>query len=309
MGKTSPYRGTTKKAIKQEEKARKYFAEESVKEHKEGKPAKGRARARMEDIAKGKTIGPTDLKALTKEFETAQKYARTQAKQQFGDIEKKAISDYQRYTQPSLAAQYSPDSSAAKQAIQESQIDLQRSLASDFSGLQQSIAGNYMNQLSNNRQFGTNAMLQSNAGLLGHPVQPIIGGHQTSYNQPQGGTSGMGGTIVGGLLGAGGAYAGSEAGAAAITSLFASSIQVKENIQDYDRGLETLPFLQVKNYDYKIEVPGRQHNRVGLIAEHLPEELTAEVGDILSADVYGLVGLLINCVKQLDEKVKILEAK
>ena len=313
MGKTSPYTGTQKKANKAKAKTEKYFAEESVKQHKHDMPLRKSAQHDLRQISKGKYSPPTDIKGLTKEFEGAQKYAGKAAKEQFKPIQQKAISDYQRYTTPSLAAQYSPKGSAAKQALKDSGEDLQRSLANDFAGLKNSIAGNYMNQLSQNRNQDINTRLQSLSGTMGQPISPVSLGMQPAYNPSKGGTSGMGGTLLQGGLTAAGTYAGSEAGSAAITSglaaLFSSSREVKENVVDYERGLETLPHLEVKNYDYKIDVPGRKHNRVGVIAEDLPEELRVNFEGIESADVYGLVGLLINCVKQLDEKVKILEAR
>lgn len=323
MGKTSPYRGTTKKAIKAEEKAKKYYAETGVKEHKAAAPVRKRAQRRVEDIAKGKNLGPVDIKSLTKEMEAAQKYAKPLAEKEFADIERKAISDYQRYTQPSIAAQFQPRNSAAKQALKQSSEDLHTSLASNFANLKNSIAGNYLNQLTNNRQFGANAMLQANSGLMGNQISPISGGHVPSYNQPQGGTSGIGGDLIGGGLNALGIWG--AAGFPGLTSAsapsiattiapiaataFASSKDVKENIKEYTKGLETIRELDVKNYDYTIDVPGRKDNRVGLIAEDIPEELQVMLADVRAVDVYGLVGLLVNCVKQLDEKVKALEAK
>jgi hypothetical protein len=88
-----------------------------------------------------------------------------------------------------------------------------------------------------------------------------------------------------------------------------SSREVKDNIREYDKGLETVRDLEVKQYDYTIPVEGRQTGRVGLIAEDVPSEIQAMIGNIKAVDVYGLVGLLINCVKELDTKVKMLEAK
>ncbi len=87
-----------------------------------------------------------------------------------------------------------------------------------------------------------------------------------------------------------------------------SSRKVKENIRDYVKGLEVIKDFEVKNYDF-IESEGGIKNRVGLIAEHLPEEIQADVDGVKGVDVYGLVGLLINAVKELSSKVEILEAK
>ncbi len=309
MGKTSPYTGTQKKANKAKAKTEKYFAEESVTQHKHDKPLRRSAQHDLRQISKGKYAPPTNIKDLTKEFEGAQKYAGKAAKEQFKPMQEKALSDYQRYTTPSLAAQYSPKGSAAKQALKDSGEDLQRSLANDFAGLKNSIAGNYMNQLSQNRNQDINTRLQGLSGTMGQPISPVSLGMQPAYNQKQGGTSGMGGTLIAGGLSAAGQFAGSEAGAAAIASLFASSREVKENIEPYEKGLEAVRDMDVKIYDYIGPVDGRQTGRVGLIAEEMPEELQGMIGDVKAVDVYGLVAVLVNAVKQLDEKVKILEAR
>lgn len=332
MGKTSPFTGTQKKANKAKAKAEKFYADESVREAKHNRSYKKSSQYDTRQIAKGKYSPPTDIKQLTKEFSEAQKFAGKVAKEQFKPIQEKAISDYQRYTTPSMAEQYSARGSAAKQALKDSSEDLQRSLASDFSGLQNSIAGNMLNQQSQNRTTDLNARMQANNAFMGHPMSPVSLGMQPAYNPSKGGTSGMGGTIVGGLLGAGGAYAGSDSGSKALTNLFGlgsaggttaasaipglavsmlgvSSREVKENIKDYDKGLDIVRDLDVKQYDYTIDNVGRKDNRVGLIAEEVPDVLQGTIGDIKAVDVYALVGLLVNCVKELDEKVKLLEAR
>lgn len=153
--------------------------------------------------------------------------------------------------------------------------------------------------------------MQSNSLLLGQSFQPQFAGTLSSpYMQKSGGgTSGLGGPLISGGLSALGSYASSEAGAAGLTSLFSSSQDVKENIREYDKGLEIIRDLDVKQYDYTIDVPGRKNDRVGLIAETLPEEIQGMIGDIKAVDIYGLVALLVNCVKQLDEKVQMLESR
>jgi hypothetical protein len=95
----------------------------------------------------------------------------------------------------------------------------------------------------------------------------------------------------------------------AVSMLGASSREVKENIKDYDQGLDIVRGLYVKQYDYLLDNVGRKDDRVGLIAEEVPDVLQGMIGDIKAVDVYALVGLLVNCVKQLDEKVKLLEAR
>lgn len=277
------------------------------------------------------------LHGLVKDFARAGKGAE----KIFEPIKQEALANFEQQTTPEIANQYGRESgsgsSALNQAMAAAKVNLQRGLASDFAGLQANLAGNLLGQREQSRQFGSqfqagqnqfgaqfkagqnqfatqsqlanlNARMQANAGVMGQPINPVFGGLQPSYNQKQGGTSGMGGALIGGGLGALGSFAGSEAGAAAIAGLFASSKEIKENIREYDKGLEVVRELEVKNYDYIIPTEGRQQNRVGLIAEDVPEELQGMIGDIKAVDVYGLVSLLVNCVKQLDEKVKILEA-
>jgi hypothetical protein len=104
--------------------------------------------------------------------------------------------------------------------------------------------------------------------------------------------------ILGPLIGAGG-----QLGGAAI---MASSEKVKENIRPYEKGLEVIKNLAVKIYDYKKELGGSK-NRVGVIAEQVPTEISAEIDGIKAVDMYGLIGLLINSVKELNEKIEQLQ--
>lgn len=184
--------------------------------------------------------------------------------------------------------------------------------------------------LYNSQLHALQAKLNANQMLLGNPVQANFSPLQGNYNPPAGQKGpGMGAQLIGGGLGALGGFAGTEAGAGALAGLFgggaaaggaggaaaalplvaASSQEIKENIREYEKGLETIRDLEVKQYDYNIPVEGRSNDRVGLIAEDVPEEIQAMIGDIKAVDVYALVGLLVNCVKQLDIKVKELEAQ
>lgn len=85
-----------------------------------------------------------------------------------------------------------------------------------------------------------------------------------------------------------------------------SSEKVKENIRPYEKGLEVIKNLAVKIYDYKKELGGSK-NRVGVIAEQVPTEISAEIDGIKAVDMYGLIGLLINSVKELNEKIEQLQ--
>ena len=46
---------------------------------------------------------------------------------------------------------------------------------------------------------------------------------------------------------------------------------------------------------------------MGVIAEKVPEEIQGEIKGVKAVDLYGLVGLLINAVKELNQKVEHLE--
>lgn len=162
-------------------------------------------------------------------------------------------------------------SSALNQALSQSATDLSTALGSQFG---QFMQGQQQNQLNALGMFGNMANQQT--------FSPLI-------QQQQG--------LAGPLIGAAG-----KAGAAAMMS----SKKVKENIRDYTKSLETVRNLSVKQYDYKEEVGG-QKDRVGFIAEELPEELTLDKDGILHADLYGLIGLAMNTIKVLDSRVKELE--
>lgn len=166
-------------------------------------------------------------------------------------------------------------SSALNQALSQSAGDLSNVLAGQRIGLQNSMAG---------QQSGA---LQQILGLLGQKsFDPIVQGPKEG--------------LIKDLM-----SAGAQAGSAAIMA--SSSREVKENVVDYEHGLDLARKLQVKQYDYTIPVEGNQKGRVGLIAEDIPEEFTADVNGIKSVDLYGLIALLINSVKQLDTKFKELE--
>ena len=191
---------------------------------------------------------------------------------------------YQQDILPGLEQRYADvgagSSSALNQALIGSSEDLTNLLASQRIG--------YQGQQQQFKQNAQNSALQTIMNLMGQKsFQPIV----------QGPTEGLIKPLIGG--------AAQGAGAAIV----ASSKLVKENIRDYEKSLELLDDMQVKQYDYTIEVPGKQKGRVGFIAEELPAEITADVDGVLSVDLYGLVAILVNCVKDLSEKVKALETK
>jgi hypothetical protein len=189
-----------------------------------------------------------------------------------------AMKQYENQVLPSIQQRFvdanAGSSSALNQALTQSATDLQGSLSGQRLQMQQ---GAQQNQL------------QVLAQLLGlttaRQYDPIVQGPSTG--------------ILPDLI-KGGAAIGSAA-------LMGSSREIKENIRNYDKGLDVVRDMKVKIYDYKEEVCDAK-NCVGLIAEELPEELQGEINGIKAVDLYGLVSILLNSVKQLDEKVKELEA-
>ena len=67
--------------------------------------------------------------------------------------------------------------------------------------------------------------------------------------------------------------------------------------------------MSVKQYDYKEEFIKDSKDKVGLIAEDLPEEIQENLDGILHVDLYGLLAIAINAIKELSKKVKKLEEK
>lgn len=82
---------------------------------------------------------------------------------------------------------------------------------------------------------------------------------------------------------------------------------MKENIRDYNHGIDKLRALSVKQYDYR-SPHELLKGRVGLMAEEVPPEFQGLSDKGPMVDIYGLIGLLINSVKDLSEKVEGLQS-
>ncbi len=183
---------------------------------------------------------------------------------------------YEQQTVPALQQRFvdagAGSSSAMNQALSQSAQDLTTSLGSQYLPFMQ---GQKQNTLTALGQLG---------GLAGQQAfQPLMKG-------------GLADPLLKGLGAAGGGM------------LAKSSATIKENIRPYHKGLGFINELDVKQYDY-IESEGGLRNRVGLIAESVPHELGGTLGGVRAVDVYGLVGVLINAVKELGAKIALLEAK
>lgn len=199
------------------------------------------------------------------------------------------LETYQQQVLPSIQQYYSDlglgSSGALNQALAQSATSLGTQLGAqqmDFYKTQQAGALGALGQL---------------GGLSTTPTQaPMI--------QRQEG-------ILGALLGAGGQLGSAYLGANALKNLsgqLTSSETVKENIRPYGKGLDVLKTLMVQKYDYKPEAGG-QKNKIGLIAEDVPSDFQADVNGILGVDLYSLIGLLINSVKDLSHEVEVLREK
>jgi len=204
MGKTSPLTGTGKKARKAEYKAHEFAAKEYVNEAKHDRGAKRSAKHDIRQIAKGKHLPETDIGKLTKQYQKA--YEGTQG--MFDAQTQEALHQFQTKIAPSVSGQFAGtntnSSSAMRQALAASGMDLQRSLASDFANLRHGIASGTVNQSNQNTLSGLNARLMANQSTLGQPISPISGGIQNSYLPSSGGgVSAAGAGISGALAGAG----------------------------------------------------------------------------------------------------------
>ena len=199
---------------------------------------------------------------------------------QYQDVFQRSIVDpamqqYQQRVLPAIQQRFvdanAGSSSALNQALAQSATDLTTGFGQQY--------GDFFKQ----QQARQQAAL---GGLGGLATQQTFA---PQIEQTQG--------ILGPLIGS----AGQAAGAYAM-----SSEEVKENIRDYSKGLDIVNNLDVKIYDY-IEKVGGQKDKVGVIAEKVPEEIRGEVDGIKAVDLYGLIGLLINSVKELNEKIVQLE--
>lgn len=189
---------------------------------------------------------------------------------------KPAQQAYERQVVPGLQQRFvdvdAGASSAMNQALAQSAADLSTGLGSQF--------GQFMQNQQGQQQ---NALQQLIALITGQTFSPII-------QERQG--------VAGPLIKAGGEFAAAK--------VAASSREVKENIKDYEKGIDDIRKMEVKQYDYKKELGGAK-NKVGLIAEEVPEELTSMHNGILHVDLYGIMGLLLNAIKGLDKRMAKLE--
>jgi hypothetical protein len=230
------------------------------------------------------------------------------------------MQQYNQQVLPSLQQRFvdanAGSSSALNQALSQSANDLTTQMGSMYLPFMQSqqqlraqgaqgLQGQVMPWMQNQQ----NTQLQAAQGSAGL-TNPYMSMYGTQMGGRQAALSGLGALagqqaftplisqhegVLGATMKAAGAYA-------------ASSEKVKENIKDYEKGLETLKEIDVKQYDYIPEIGGEK-GKVGVIAEQVPEEVTLMLGGVLHVDMYGLLGITINAIKDLNKKVEELEKK
>ena len=214
-----------------------------------------------------------------------QSFLQPYSAEQYEDVFSKAVVDpammqYEQQVLPAIQQRFvdanAGSSSALNQALAQSAGDLTTQLGSQYL--------NFFNQ----QQANQLSALSGLGGLSGQQTfQPLVS---------------QSGGILGPLIGAAG-----QIGAGA--AMAASSEKVKENIKDFKKiGLKELREFKVKKYDYIEEVGGHK-DKIGLIAEELPKELTCEKDGILHVDLYALMSVMINAMQELDEKIVQLEDK
>lgn len=230
----------------------------------------------------------------------------------------------QRYRQdvlPALQQRFidanAGSSSALNQALAASANDLTTQMGSLYLPFQQGRQQLQM-QAAQGRVGERNArqelQMQAAQGLAGL-TNPYLDIYKTKLAGQQAALSGLGSLagqqaftpLISQQQGLGGPLIGAAGGMGA-AAIMASSEKVKENIRDYDKGLDVVKKLSVKMYDYKEEAGGAK-NKIGVIAETVPQEVQGEINGIKAVDLYGLIGLLINSVKELNEKVEELRGK
>jgi len=193
-----------------------------------------------------------------------------------------AMQTLQRQILPGIQQQFADagagSSSALNQALAQSATDLSTQLGQQFGNFYQQQQANQLGALGAFMPYSTqqtfSPMIHEQQGLLGPAVGGAFdfAGKSSNYWMPH---------------------------------VF-SSEKVKENIRDYGAGVDAVRSMNVKQYDY-IEDVGGKKDQVGLIAEEVPPEITEVHDDILHVNLYGLIGILTNAVKQLDKRLQSLE--
>jgi hypothetical protein len=101
-----------------------------------------------------------------------------------------------------------------------------------------------------------------------------------------------------------------------ITAFFSSDIRLKENIQPIQNALEKVESISGNTYDWKEgyeELHSHKGNDVGVIAQEieeiLPQIVTNRDNGFKAVQYEKIIPLLIEAIKELSDKVKVLENK
>ena len=101
-----------------------------------------------------------------------------------------------------------------------------------------------------------------------------------------------------------------------ITAFYSSDIRLKENIQPIQNALEKIESISGNTYDWKEgydEIHSHKGNDVGVIAQEieeiLPQIVTNRDNGYKAVQYEKIIPLLIEAIKELSDKVKVLENK
>ena len=193
--------GTEKKAKKRDIKFTQKLQDEYLREHEAKRGVRRHGAKAIADIAKGKGGPTTSIKDLMKDF----KKSEGMAKKYFEPIKKQTLSEYHQNVVPGINTEFgseSKSSSALNQALAASGENLQRSLASDFAGLQMNLGQNLLQQSEQGKVQRLNAMLSAGGAALGQQISPQMSGFQNANQYlPKSGSPNQGQRITSSLLG------------------------------------------------------------------------------------------------------------
>lgn len=203
---------------------------------------------------------------------------------------------------PGVAERFSQYDAQDSSAFNQSMGQAASSLSERLAALRTQSMGAASNQA---LQYGT-----AQAGVYGSLYGQSLGSSPYAYQvmPGQNATEGWGGGAMSGIAQGAGTIGTAAMLAKFAPALMASSEIVKENIRPYDKGLDVINSLDVKIYDYK-DICGGSKDRVGVIAETVPMEIQGEIEGIKAVDLYGLIGILINSVKELSSRIETIEQR